>query len=82
MIIFICHVIVLVSGLHSIHKKGYVHNDLKIENIVVCENAEEYQGYPLLKIIDFGLMEDQEKTLNKRTISGTYSYWVYTYFLD
>uniref|UniRef100_A0AAY4DP02 Protein kinase domain-containing protein n=1 Tax=Denticeps clupeoides TaxID=299321 RepID=A0AAY4DP02_9TELE len=41
------------QGLHYIHGKGYMHRDLKIENILLTEAGE-------VKICDFGLVEKME----------------------
>ena len=53
----------ILSGLEYAHNNGILHRDLKPSNIIV-ENIEE--GYPSVKILDFGIMklidEDGSKT--------------------
>jgi serine/threonine protein kinase len=48
----------LINGLEAIHSAGYVHRDIKIENLMITVNA---QGEPILKIIDFGYSIKIEK---------------------
>ena len=49
------------------HKKGIVHRDLKLENILV-----DMDGY--LKIIDFGLAKMLDKGGMSKTYCGTPEY--------
>jgi serine/threonine protein kinase len=61
-----------------------LHNDLKEENIVVFyddnldkkENENDKNKYPLLKLIDFGLVEKESITLENIHKCGTASYFV------
>ncbi|KAJ7950823.1 Protein kinase-like protein [Quillaja saponaria] len=52
----------LLKGLHFIHKKGFVHCDLKPDNILVfpSQDGSNYQ----LKIADFGLSKNCEEGIN------------------
>lgn len=59
-------------GLRHIHEKGYVHLDIKPDNILVTKDLQ-------LKIADFGLSqplkgEDDKGTFNKRRC-GTKAFW-------
>lgn len=47
------------DGLRDIHKTGYIHKDLKPDNIMISEQADA-NGLPLLKIIDFGVADSAE----------------------
>jgi serine/threonine protein kinase len=66
----------VVSGLNEFHKRGYLHNDLKAENIIVCLPSNNDTEYPLLKFIDFGLSDKEEIISNKTTYDGTLEYSV------
>lgn len=50
----------LCDGLRDIHRLGYIHKDLKPDNIMVC-STQDVSGLPLLKIIDFGVSDISEK---------------------
>lgn len=54
----------LLEGLQEIHKKGFVHLDLKPENVMVCFGAADVS----VKIADFG----QAAELRPRTLTETY----------
>mmetsp|Transcript_13676 Transcript_13676/g.33119 ORF Transcript_13676/g.33119 Transcript_13676/m.33119 type:complete len:494 (-) Transcript_13676:203-1684(-) len=54
----------LLAGLQEIHKKNFVHLDLKPENVMVCFGATEVS----VKIADFG----QAAELRPRAIAETY----------
>lgn len=55
----------IVSGLNAIHQQGYVHKDIRKENVIVMERdrmTENIKGepIPLLKFIDYGLTVPQK----------------------
>ena len=57
-------------GLQSIHKKNFLHRDLKIDNIVMASEAATSD----MKIIDFGMMisvEDTDVGVTTEHITGT-----------
>jgi serine/threonine protein kinase len=63
----------IVKTLKEIHKKGYIHRDLKLENIIFENNKPE----ALVEIVDFGMMVklDKGKTeYNTILIQGTPGY--------
>jgi serine/threonine protein kinase len=43
----------LIEGLEVIHGRGYVHRDIKLENLMVSFEGNRGE-VPVLKIIDFG----------------------------
>jgi eukaryotic-like serine/threonine-protein kinase len=44
----------LLAGLAVAHRAGFVHRDLKLENLFLCD---EGGGRPVLKILDFGVIK-------------------------
>ncbi|KAJ6774393.1 MITOGEN-ACTIVATED PROTEIN KINASE KINASE KINASE 20 [Salix purpurea] len=54
----------ILEGLRHIHAKGFVHCDLKLENILLFENEE-------VKIADFGLAKKAGKAQGRAEIRGT-----------
>jgi serine/threonine/tyrosine protein kinase RAD53 len=61
----------ITEGLKFIHSKGIIHNDIKVENIIVTKDGH-------VKIVDFGLGCKSTKQEGDRpscdTTSGTYQY--------
>ena len=60
----------LCDGLRDIHRLGYIHKDLKPDNIMVCDTPDK-SGLPLLKIIDFGV-SDIAENIQETTIIKTH----------
>ena len=60
----------LCDGLRDIHRLGYIHKDLKPDNIRVCDTPDK-SGLPLLKIIDFGV-SDIAENIQETTIIKTH----------
>ena len=57
----------IVMALGHLHNRGYIHRDLKLENIMVQEN-----GY--VKLIDFGLSKFLKRDIYTWTKAGTANY--------
>ncbi|GMN40763.1 hypothetical protein TIFTF001_009989 [Ficus carica] len=57
----------ILKGLKRIHEEGFVHCDLKLENILLVRQGNEY----VAKIADLGLT----KRVGKSFVGGTRSYW-------
>lgn len=65
-------------GLHSIHARGFLHRDLKIDNIVMASEGAGAGGAYEMKIIDFGLMiavADPDVGVCTGRITGTVGYF-------
>lgn len=46
--------IALIDRIEMIHKANYVHNDIKLDNIVIGDSGQERKQLGRLRIIDFG----------------------------
>ncbi|KAJ4836498.1 hypothetical protein Tsubulata_035486 [Turnera subulata] len=54
----------ILKGLRHIHARGFVHCDLKLDNILVCEDGEA-------KIADFGLSKRAGEEIGRMEVRGT-----------
>ncbi|KAJ4836497.1 hypothetical protein Tsubulata_035485 [Turnera subulata] len=54
----------ILKGLRHIHARGFVHCDLKLDNILLCENGEA-------KIADFGLSKKAGEEVGRTEVRGT-----------
>ncbi|CAA3015954.1 mitogen-activated kinase kinase kinase NPK1-like [Olea europaea subsp. europaea] len=62
-----CYTKTLLKGLHYIHKVGYVHCDIKLQNILLCQDGG-------VKIADFGLAKRagrKEEGVSSYELRGT-----------
>ena len=57
----------IIDAVMNMHERGYVHRDLKLENVLVDKN-----GY--LVIIDFGVSKRLDSELCMETLVGTKGY--------
>ena len=48
----------MIGSLAKLHEQGYVHNDLKLENILVGDQHSTPASMHEIRIIDFGLVTD------------------------
>ncbi|MCL7049865.1 hypothetical protein MKW94_021132 [Papaver nudicaule] len=55
----------ILQGLLYIHQKGFVHCDIKLQNILLCCSAN---GFSELKIADFGLAKKSDKNSEEEII--------------
>ena len=68
--LYIC--IQLCEGLNDFHKRGFVHRDLKPDNIMISEYDPQF---PKIKIVDFGVGKQvSSATLSDTTVVGTLGY--------
>jgi eukaryotic-like serine/threonine-protein kinase len=80
----ICAVVVVQAcrALARAHAVGVVHQDIKPENIFLCQDDD---GRPLVKLIDFGiaqLRKPQSITTTREAIGGTLEYMAPEVLLD
>lgn len=54
-----------INGVKGLHKAGFAHNDIKLENVFISDNGQ-------LKIGDFGLTSPKDKLIS--SVMGTQSY--------
>ena len=58
----------LINGIHYSHSKNIYHRDIKLENIIICDNQHN------IKIIDFGFATFAPKDKYLNFFCGTPSY--------
>lgn len=58
----------VIRGLEVVHTAGFLHRDIKIDNILVKIDEKQNKIY---KIADFGLSKDSDRGL---TVLGTINY--------
>jgi predicted Ser/Thr protein kinase len=61
----------LIDGLHSIHRMGMIHRDIKPGNIILTKDARK------CSLLDFGLADDEQASQSSggsRSVSGTQGY--------
>lgn len=68
-------------GMYYLHEQALpnrvpiIHRDLKSSNILLSEDASEHRlGDIILKLTDFGLARELEKTTHEMSAAGTYSH--------
>jgi serine/threonine protein kinase len=59
------------DGLEEIHKAGFIHKDLKPDNIMVS-NEKDDNGLPIIKIIDFGVADEAEHLQDATVIKTSF----------
>lgn len=64
----------IVSALAYCHGNGVCHRDLKLENLVLVEEAGEMRTHEFVKVTDFGLSKDSAMHSQPNTKVGTISY--------
>ena len=64
----------IVSALAYCHGNGVCHRDLKLENLVLVEEAEGMRMHEFVKVTDFGLSKDSAMHSQPNTKVGTISY--------
>lgn len=63
----------IILALDSIHKRRYIHRDLKLENVMLADRSAD----PVVKLIDFGMMvqlPEGSDTFTSPTVLGTAGY--------
>lgn len=66
----------ILQGLKYIHSKGVIHDDIKLDNILMASSARDDE-YNTAKICDFGLSQQVDAETGKSRIevkSGTMGY--------
>lgn len=57
------------------HQKGIIHRDIKPSNVLVAE----YDGEPVVKVIDFGLAKALQQPLTEKTLFTQFGHVIGTY---
>lgn len=65
---FFRHLIKVVQALGYLHHQGFLHNDIKTSNILICQNSS--QPY----LIDFGLSHSWKSPQHSKQLAGTAYY--------
>lgn len=66
----------LLNAVSYIHQRGFLHRDLKLDNIVFKKSSVDGKDDLLIKIIDFGLARSLEgyRLIKENKVIGTASY--------
>jgi serine/threonine protein kinase len=67
--IAINYMIKILEALDHVHQKGYIHKDLKINNIFIMKNGE-----PVISGFNFSHREDEVQQVNNKKLFGTVAY--------
>ncbi len=62
----------LFKAVHQMHRAGYIHRDLKLENIVLKEKKVKGQKKLEMRLIDFDFAQPVNQ---KSVVAGTYAYF-------
>jgi serine/threonine protein kinase len=71
----VCRIgIKLISALQILHESGFVHNDLKPDNILVGDESSSPQSLGEIRLIDFGFATKISSTNKSGTFQGCLAY--------
>lgn len=63
----------MLDGLHATHEANIVHRDVKPDNFI-CKREATQDGFPIVKLCDFGMAADLKSSQSLRGNSGTAPY--------